>query len=336
MRAAARRTGIVVTLGPSSETQSCIEGLVAAGMDVVRLSMSNGTRERHRNTARLVREAAAEQARQVRLMADLQGRKNRLGGLLGGQAEWAAGDLVTLTAGPGRLSADRTWTTYPWNAAQTHEETTVLIDDGTIVLIVKEARPDELRCVVAQGGQVTDGRGVTMPGATAFPPGLIERDADDLRFALELDVEMVAISFVESVDDYHSIRAIAPDPVVIGKVESVGAVRQLPSLAAAFDGLMVARGDLGQQLPFEDVPLVQRRTLAECASRSKVSMVATQVLYSMRTQLRPTRAEVADVADAVQSGVGALVLTGETGYGRHPVHVVDALRRIIDRVEGDR
>lgn len=327
-----RRTRIVCTLGPVSETRDCIQALVAAGMDVVRLSMSNGTRERHLSTVALVREAAAEQGRRVTFMADLQARKNRLGRLPGGQAEWVPGDEVVLTAAPGPIAAGRTWITYPWDPDLVAEGTEVLVDDGAVSLRVKQVQPDELRCVVVEGGPVTDGRGVTIPGLV-MPPGLNERDAEDLRFALRLGVDMVALSFANSTDDYHRVRALAPDQLIIGKVESQAAVARLPELAAAFDGLMVARGDLGLEIPFEDVPLVQRAVIAECAGRGKLSIVATQVLLSMRTSLRPTRAEVADVATAVSDGAGGLMLTGETGYGRHPVHVVDVLRRIVERIE---
>lgn len=333
MTAVRRHTRIVATLGPISETRSCIEGLISAGLDAVRLSMSNASRPWHRHTAGLVREVAAEQGREVVLLADLQGRKNRLGEFPDGRATWAVGERVTLTARPGPLATHRTWTTYPWDPHRTPKGAAVLVDDGMIVLTVEESGDDELRCVVVDGGPVTNGRGVTLPGGTVYPPGLTQRDADDLGFALDLGVELVALSFADHADDYHAIRTLAPDPIIVGKVESLAAVQRLPDLAATFDGLMVARGDLSQQLAFESVPRVQREIIAACASRGRTSMVATQVLHSMRTQLRPTAAEVADVAQAVLTGADALVLTGETGYGRHPVHVVDVLRRIIEQTE---
>jgi pyruvate kinase len=330
-----RRTAIMATLGPISETRECIEGLVAAGMDAVRLSMSNGTRERHRDCVRLVREIAAGQGRHVEFLADLQSRKNRLGRFAGGGTEWAAGATVVLTARPGTLAADRTWITYPWDRDRIEPGVAVLIDDGALVLTVAEVRPDALHCVVLEGGPVTDGRGVTVTGHTRFPAGLSERDAADLRFALELGVEMVALSFADSPADHDDVRALATDPLVIGKVESPGAVERLPAMATAFDGLMVARGDLALEIPFEAVPDAQQAVVTECAVRGKRSMVATGVLHSLRTNYRPTRAEVADVVTAVRQGAGYLVLTGETGYGRHPVHAVEVLRRIVDRAEAD-
>ncbi len=331
-----RRTDIVVTLGPASDTRSCIGQLVAAGMDVVRLSMSNGTRERHRSTVRLVREAAAEQGRAVRFMADLQGRKNRLGRFPGGCAQWSSGDRVVLTARPGPLAPDRTWLGYTWKHGTIPPGTTVLIDDGALTLVVEEAGPEQLSCAVVEGGPVTDGRGVSFPGHTFFPAGLCERDADDLEFALHLGVDMVALSFAESGEDARRLRELAPDTELIGKVESRAGVANLSELADAFDGLMVARGDLAVELPFEDVPFAQHAILAECARRAKTSMVATQLLHSMRSSLRPTRAEVADVAGAVLDGTCGLVLTGETGYGSHPVDVVRVMRRIVERAEASR
>lgn len=331
----ARRTAIAATLGPVSETRSCIEGLVAAGMDVVRLSMSNGTRERHRAVVRLVREAAAEQGREVRFLADLQGRKNRLGAFPEGGTEWATGDTVLLTASPGPLAPDRTSLTYSWDPEQIDKGTVVLVDDGAVSLAVTEVSRAELHCEVVEGGPLSNGRGVTIPGLTLFPPGLGERDRADLEFAAGLGVEMVALSFAQSADDCDAVRALAPGRFVIGKVENSAAVSRLPELVEAFDGLMVARGDLAVELPFEEVPHVQRAVLAGCRRHGRDSMVATQLLHSMRTSLRPTRAEVSDVANAVRDGAGALLLTGETGYGRHPVHVVEVLRRIVERAEQD-
>jgi pyruvate kinase len=325
----------MATLGPVSETRSCLEGLVARGMDAVRLSMANGTRERHRATVRLVREIAADQGRHVEFLADLQGRKNRLGQLLGGSAQWAEGDSVVLTARPGALAADRTWMTYGWNPSKIETGVPVLIDDGAVVLTVQEVLPDELRCVVVEGGPVTNGRGATIPGHTSFPSGLSEKDADDLAFATSLGVEMVALSFADSPADYHDVRALAAEPLIVGKVESPGAVDRLPAMADAFDGLMVARGDLALEIPFEDVPSAQFAVITETTQLGKRSMVATGVLHSLRTNFRPTRAEVADVVTVVRDGAGYLVLTGETGYGRDPVHAVDTLRRIVERAEHD-
>jgi pyruvate kinase len=328
-----RRTAIVATLGPSSSSPTCVADLIRAGMDVVRLSMGNATPDRLAATARLVRRVAAEVGRPVRLLADLQARKNRLGSLPGGAELWQVGDVVTLCSAPRPVAARRTWMTHPWTPDSVGAGATVLVDDGAVALSVLDANPDELRCTVTQGGAVTAGRGVTIPGATVVDLGLTERDTSDLAIAVSLEVELVALSFACSASDYHEIRALAPDQVIIGKVEHPTALAVLPALAQAFDGLMVARGDLALEIPFEDVPFEQRRTLAECARHGKVSMVATQLLHSMRRNPTPTRAEVSDVATAVLDGAQALVVTGETGYGAHPVRVVEVLHKVIVRAE---
>lgn len=330
---AGRRTAIVATLGPASQSRSCIEDLVRAGLDVVRLSMSNGSHDWHAAIARDVRDVAARLGRRVRILADLQARKNRLGALPGGRADWAAGDEVVLSATPGEFASHQTWITCPWVPGQVQPGIAVLIDDGAVVLNLTDVDAGRLRCVVSQGGVVTAGRGVAVPGASIVAAGLADRDVDDLAFARGLGVDLVALSFAASARDYYDVRALAPDQMIIGKVEHPGALAALPAMAAAFDGLMVARGDLGVEIPFEEVPFAQKRIVAECASRGKVSMVATQLLHSMRESKLPTRAEVSDIANAVLDGADALVLTGETGYGHHPVPVVEVLRKVIIAAE---
>lgn len=328
-----RRTAIVATLGPASQSRSCIEQLMRAGLDVVRLSMSSGSRDWHAATVRQVREVADRLGRRIRILADLQARKNRLGALPGGRADWAAGEVVVLSSTPGKSASHQTWITYPWMPSLVQPGIKVLIDDGAIVLDVVDADAGRLRCVVSQGGVVTSGRGVTVSGASFVPPGLLDRDVSDLSFAQGLGVDMVALSYAASALDFHNIRALARDQMIIGKVEHSAALAALPAMATAFDGLMVARGDLAVEIPFEEVPFAQKRVVAECASHGKISMVATQLLHSMRESALPTRAEVSDIANAVLDGADALVVTGETGYGRHPVPVVEVLRKVIIAAE---
>jgi pyruvate kinase len=329
----ARRTAIVATLGPVSSDRATLTAMVRAGMDTVRLSMSNGSRDWHTRTAGLVRDVAAAEGRAVRLMADLQGRKNRIGELPNGLAEWHAGDEVVLTARPGRTAPYRTWTTYPWEPALVPPGSRVVIDDGAVTMTVIEGDEHELRCRVQQGGPVTDGRGLTMPGALNASAGLTERDIDDLRFARSLGVELVALSFARSTSDYAQLRGLAPDELLIGKIEQPAGVARVAELAACFDGLMVARGDLGLEIPFEDVPIVQQQIIAACVDRGKSAMVATQLLHSMRTSTMPMRAEVSDIAHAVFDGADALMVTGETSYGQHPVRVIEVLDVVIRRAE---
>ncbi|MFD5315833.1 pyruvate kinase [Streptomyces sp. NPDC127098] len=330
---ASTRTDVAVTIGPSSRDPACVEALVAAGIDIVRLGMCNGTREEHARTVDLVREAADKFDRPVRILADLQGRKNRLGALPGGRADWAAGETVELAARPCRPTSHRTWTKHPWPEEHVRPGGSVLVDDGAVVLRVKDAETGVLRCEVVQGGAVTSGRGVSMPGVVPDGNGLYEGDAEDLRFALTLGVDIVALSFAYGRADQEALRALAPDSVLMAKVEHPRTVDALDEVVEAFDGLMVARGDLALEAGYENVPFIQKRTIAACRRAGAYSMVATQLLYSMQQHARPTRAEVSDVANAVLEGADSLLLAGETAFGRQPVGAVTTLRRIIARAE---
>lgn len=330
-----RRTSIVATLGPASDSELAIEGLIRAGMDVVRLSLNSGTRDWHTKTVGMVREIAARLDQPVQLMADLQGRKNRLGELPNGGSTWHENETVVLTLSSAGIGSHRTWMTRPFDPQRVQPGTLVLIDDGALVLAVIDVAQSGIECRVRTGGVVTTGRGITIRDATSHGSGIVERDLADLEFARTLGVEIVALSFACSPADYAQLKALAPDATIIGKVEHPDAVSQLEELAAAFDGLMVARGDLAVEIPFEDVPIVQQAVVEECRARDKQALVATQLLHSMRQSSLPTRAEVADIAAAVRSGAHGLVLTGETGFGRHPVLAVETLRRIIVRTERD-
>lgn len=330
---APRRTAIVATLGPISSDRATLTGMIRAGLDTVRLSMSNGSRDWHTRTGNLIREVAAAEGRTVRLLADLQGRKNRIGDLPGGAADWNAGDEVVLTARRGRVAANRTWTAYPWEPALVPPGSRILIDDGAVTMTVVHGDENELRCLVQQGGRITGGRGLTMPGALNVTAELTERDVDDVRFARSLGVELIALSFAHSTSDHVELRGLAPDEQLIGKIEQADGVARAEELAACFDGLMVARGDLGLEIPYEDVPIVQQQIVAACVRRGKSAIVATQLLHSMRTSTMPTRAEVSDIAHAVFDGADAVMVTGETSYGRHPVRVIEVLDTVIRRAE---
>lgn len=239
--AAVRRTRIVATIGAANADPACLAALIRAGVDVVRLSMVNGSRERHLATVRTVRAEADRQGRTVSVLADLQGRKNRIGRLRDGAARWEPGEKVVLAAAPGDLDSHRTWLIHGWRAvpqAGSH----VLIDDGAVVLRVEEADDSTMTCTVTQGGPVTDGRGVTLPGRQPIPVGLTPRDRDDAAFARHLGADMIALSFTAHPSDREALHRIAPEAALIAKIEHPDAVRALPPLIDAFDGLMVARG----------------------------------------------------------------------------------------------
>lgn len=330
---ARRHTAIVATLGPASQGPLQVRRMIREGMDVVRLSLNSGDRQWHTNITQVVREAATTEGRPVRLIADLQDRKNRLGALPEDAVEWHAAQSVELTRHMSDCSTHRTWLTHGWPANKVTKGQRILIDDGALELCVEGTDDSTLQCVVVRGGRLTAGRGVTMPGIDARPAGLTSKDLDDLRFVHELGVDMVALSFANSPESAQQIRDLAPGLSVIGKVEDGPGVERINELADAFDGLMVARGDLAVELPYADVPFVQKDIVRACAEHGVASMVATQLLHSMRESVLPTRAEVADIAQAVLDGTDYLVLSGETGYGKHPVQAIRTLRLVIERAE---
>jgi pyruvate kinase len=340
----ARRAKIVCTLGPASQTPETIGALIDAGMDVARLNFSHGTREQHLATYRLVREAADARRRAVGVLADLQGPKVRLGSFEGGAAFLEAGSLFTVTADPGpgagaalAGSSHRATTSY---AALSHDVVagdTLLIDDGRIRLRALESRGNDVLCTVVDGGVVSDHKGLTLPGVRMSVPTLSDKDTEDLRFALGMGVDMVALSFVRRPEDIEAVHqvmdACGRRVPVIAKLEREEAVDRLADIVAAFDGLMVARGDLGVEMPLEQLPLIQKRAVRLARESCKPVIVATQMLESMTHDPRPTRAEVSDVANAVLDGADALMLSGETSVGAHPVETVTTMARIIVATE---
>ncbi|HEY2705798.1 MAG TPA: pyruvate kinase [Candidatus Dormibacteraeota bacterium] len=340
----ARRAKIVCTLGPASQTPETIGALIDAGMDVARLNFSHGTREQHLATYRLVREAADARRRAVGVLADLQGPKVRLGSFEGGTALLERGALFTVTAETGHDPGDvlagsshRATTSY---AALPHDVTagdTLLIDDGRIRLRALGSSGNDVLCTVVDGGVVSDHKGLTLPGVRMSVPTLSDKDTEDLRFALAMGVDLVALSFVRRPEDIEAVHqvmdACGRRVPVIAKLEREEAVDRLADIVAAFDGLMVARGDLGVEMPLEQLPLIQKRAVRLARESCKPVIVATQMLESMTHDPRPTRAEVSDVANAVLDGADALMLSGETSVGAYPVETVNTMARIIVATE---
>ncbi len=336
----ARRAKIVCTLGPSTQTREAILALIEAGMDVARLNFSHGTREQHLASYRLIREVADTCQRAVGVLADLQGPKVRLGSFAGGSAVLETGALLTIATGdatPG--SSRRATTTYEPLAREVVAGDTLLLDDGRIRLTAVDTTATDVVCRVVDGGVISDRKGITLPGVRMSLPALTDKDADDLRFALAMGVDLVALSFVrrpEDIDSVHEVMEACGRRVpVIAKLERAEAVDRLPEIIAAFDGLMVARGDLGVETPLEQLPLIQKRAVWLARENCKPVIVATQMLESMTHDPRPTRAEVCDVANAVLDGADALMLSGETSVGAHPVEAVGTMARIIEATERD-
>ena len=332
-----RRAKIVCTLGPATGSLEQITALVEAGMDVARLNFSHGKHADHERSYRLVREASDKAGRAVAILADLQGPKIRLGTFAEGKVDWPTGSRVCITVEDVEGTAERVSTTYKDLANDARVGDRLLIDDGKLALTVVEVNGPDVWCLVLEGGPVSNNKGLSLPGVAVSVPALSEKDAEDLRFALSLGVDWVALSFVRHARDVELVREIMQqedvEVPVIAKLEKPEAVENLEAIVEAFDGVMVARGDLGVELPLEQVPLVQKRAVQAARERNKPVIVATQMLESMIENSRPTRAEASDVANAVLDGADAVMLSGETSVGKFPVIAVKTMERIIAAVE---
>ncbi|WP_216205983.1 pyruvate kinase [Amycolatopsis aidingensis] len=335
-----RRAKIVCTLGPATATAEKVRALVDAGMDVARMNFSHGSHRDHKQVYDMVRSAAAETGKAVGILADLQGPKIRLGTFAGGPVEWRTGDIVRITVEDVDGTHDRVSTTYKGLAEDAKPGDRLLVDDGKVGMVVQEVDGPDVVCEITEGGQVSNNKGVSLPGMDVSVPALSEKDIEDLEFALELGVDFLAMSFVRSpadIDQAHQVmdrlgRRRLP---IIAKLEKPEAVHNLEAIVLAFDGVMVARGDLGVELPLEQVPLVQKRAIQIARENAKPVIVATQMLDSMINNSRPTRAETSDVANAVLDGADAVMLSGETSVGRYPIETVETMSRIVEAVERD-
>ena len=332
-----RRAKIVCTMGPATATPEKVAELVSSGMNVARLNFSHGSHEDHRQVYEMVRAAAKESGRAVGILADLQGPKIRLGKFAAGPVEWRTGDVVRITVDDVQGTHDRVSTTYKGLANDAKPGDSLLVDDGKVGLVVREVDGNDVVCEVVEGGPVSDHKGLSMPGMDISVPALSEKDVEDLEFALELGVDFIALSFVRSpadIDVVHQVMdRVGRRAPVIAKLEKPEAVENLEAIVLAFDGIMVARGDLGVELPLEHVPLVQKKAIRIARENAKPIIVATQMLDSMINNSRPTRAEASDVANAVLDGTDAVMLSGETSVGRYPVETVQTMARIVEAVE---
>ncbi|WP_432836614.1 pyruvate kinase [Dactylosporangium sp. CA-092794] len=333
-----RRAKIVCTLGPATSSAERLRGLVDAGMDVARLNFSHGSHEDHASVYNLVREAAIAAGRPVGILADLQGPKIRLGRFADGPHEWATGDTAVITSDDILGTADRVSCTYKKLPEEVKPGDRLLIDDGKVAVEVTSVTGNDISVLVTEGGMVSNNKGVSLPNVAVSVPALSEKDAEDLRFALRLGADWIALSFVRSPEDIKLVREIMAEEgihrPVIAKVEKPEAVAALEAIVNAFDGVMVARGDLGVEMPLEQVPLVQKRAVQLCREQAKPVIVATQMLDSMIENARPTRAEASDVANAVLDGADAVMLSGETSVGKYPILTVATMARIVATTEG--
>ncbi|WP_328722272.1 pyruvate kinase [Streptomyces sp. NBC_00247] len=335
-----RRAKIVCTLGPATDSYDQIKALVEAGMDVARFNLSHGSHAEHEERYHHVRKAAEETGRSVGILADLQGPKIRLGRFREGPVLLERGDTFTITVEP-LADGDKNicGTTYDGLAADVAPGERILVDDGRVALQVVSVDGPRVRTTVLEGGVVSDHKGLNLPGVAVSVPALSEKDIDDLRWALRIGADVIALSFVRSGKDIVDVHRVMTEEgrrlPVIAKVEKPQAVDNIEDIVAAFDGIMVARGDLGVEMPLEQVPIVQKRAVKLAKRNAKPVIVATQMLDSMIDNSRPTRAEASDVANAIIDGTDAVMLSGETSVGKHPIETVRTMSRIVEAAEED-
>ncbi len=325
------------TMGPAVATEERIAELVTAGMDVARLNMSHGSHEDHERVYNLVRAASDSSGHAIGIFADLQGPKIRLATFADGPVEVAKGDKFTITTRDVPGGQDICGTTYDGLPGDVHPGDPVLIDDGRVRMIVESVDGTDVLCEVVVAGRLSNNKGINLPGVPVSVPALSDKDTEDLRWALRTGVDFIALSFVRQASDADDVRKVMDEEgvwiPVIAKIEKPQAVENIEEIIDTFDGLMVARGDLGVELPLEDVPVHQKLIIDRARAHAKPVIVATQMLESMITAPMPTRAEASDVANAVLDGADAVMLSGETSVGEYPVLAVSTMSRIISSTE---
>lgn len=332
-----RRAKIVATLGPASSTYEQLRALVDAGIDVARMNLSHGSYDVHEGVYENVRKASADAGRPVAVLVDLQGPKIRLGKFANGPHFLAAGDEFTITIEDIEGTKDICGTTFKGLPHDVKPGDPLLIDDGKVRLEVISTDGVQVRTKVIVAGDVSNNKGINLPGVAVNVPALSEKDEDDLRWGLQLGADLIALSFVRDASDIKRVHEIMDEVgrrvPVIAKIEKPQAVENINEIVDAFDGLMVARGDLAVELPLEAVPIVQKQAVSLARRMAKPVIVATQMLESMTHSPVPTRAEASDVANAVLDGADAVMLSGETSVGEYPVVTVETMARIIASTE---
>ena len=332
-----RRAKIVCTMGPAVESPEKVRELIAAGMNMARLNLSHGGYEEHQSRLNEVRAAAKEAGKPVAILVDLQGPKIRLARFKAGPHDLSRGDIFTITTDEVEGTKERVGTTYKGLPGDCKPGDRILIDDGKVTVEVTEGKGNDVVTKVIEPGAVSNNKGINLPGVAVSVPALSEKDKEDLRWGLNAGADFIALSFVRSAEDIVDVHKIMDEVgiriPVIAKIEKPQAVANLQEIVNAFDGIMVARGDLGVELPIEEVPLVQKHCIELAREAAKPVIVATQMLDSMITNSRPTRAEATDCANAVLDGADALMLSGETSVGEFAIEAVQTMARIISHTE---
>ena len=324
-------------MGPAVEAEGKVEQLIAAGMNMARLNLSHGSYADHQSRIDAVRSAAKKAGVPIAVLVDLQGPKIRLARFANGPHDLSRGDVFTITTNEIEGTKDRVGTTFKGLPGDCKPGDRILIDDGKVTVEVTSVTKTDVVTKVIEPGAVSNNKGINLPGVAVSVPALSEKDIDDLRWGLKAGADFIALSFVRSADDIKDVHRIMDEEgirvPVIAKIEKPQAVANLEGIVEAFDGIMVARGDLGVELPIEDVPLVQKHCIELARNAAKPVIVATQMLESMITNSRPTRAEATDCANAVLDGADALMLSGETSVGEFAIEAVETMARIIQKTE---
>ncbi|MDR1990066.1 MAG: pyruvate kinase [Acidobacteriaceae bacterium] len=333
-----RQTKIIATVGPASDSDETLDALLAAGADVFRLNFSHGTHETHAATYQRIRQASARAKREVAVLQDLGGPKIRTGRLEGGRPiTLTRGETLRIATGDIAGNVERISTTFAGLAKNAHPGDRLLLSDGTIELLVESSDGAEIVTKVVEGGVLGQHKGINAPGIELPESALTPKDIEDLRFGLALGMDLVALSFVQCAADLQAARAVIAEAgakvTVIAKIERPKAVENLDEILSNCDAVMIARGDLGLEMPLEQVPRAQKEIIGHARARDVPVILATQVLESMTIEGRPTRAEVSDAANAVDESVDAIMLAGETASGAYPVRSVETLDRIIRDAE---
>ena len=335
-----KKTKIVCTIGPASRDADTMREMLEAGMNVARLNFSHGTHEEHRKTIETFRRVRDEQDRPAAILLDTKGPEIRLGDFENGSEILEEGDEFTLTSEECPGTKERVSTTYKALPSQVSLGTSILIDDGRVRLRVAGTTEDEVRCIVVNGGKVSNRKGVNIPNQSLDLEYISEADRQDILFGIEMDVDYVAASFVRSGADVKVLRALLNENggdriKIISKIENTEGIENFKEILALSDGIMIARGDMGVEVDFEKLPGIQKKFIIECCKAGKTVITATQMLESMTHSPAPTRAEITDVANAVFDGTSAVMLSGESAAGDYPVETVKAMAKIVSQAEED-
>jgi len=335
-----RKTKIICTLGPASDNEETLRQMMLSGMDVARINFSHGEYEGHKKKADLVKKLRRELGLHTALLLDTKGPEIRLGTFSGGKVSLEAGSVFTLYSTPCDGDEHGASISYPELYKDIRSGSKILIDDGLIELEVEGCCEKEIRCRVINGGTISDRKSINVPGTKLSIPFMSEKDKADIKFGVEQDFDFIAASFTQTPEDISEIRAElenlgCTNMRVIAKIENATGVENIDAIINEADGIMVARGDMGVEIPMEEIPVIQKKLISKCYKAGKQVITATQMLDSMTKQPRPTRAEITDVANAIYDGTSAIMLSGETAAGLYPVEAVRTMARIAERAESD-